>query len=72
MFNLFDPLQHLYEDPIKFGHGLGCEAASILMHPLFEQANEHNYHTEAMVHIVNFVVAAWPMLQESCSIIIVL
>ena len=54
MFNLFGPQQYLYEDAIKFGHGLGCEAAWMLMHPLFEQANERNYHTEAMVRIVWF------------------
>ena len=54
MFNLFGPQQYLYEDAIKFGHGLGREAAWMLMHPLFEQANERNYHTEAMVRIVWF------------------
>ena len=59
MFNLFGPLQYLYEDAIKCGHGLGREAAWMLMHPLFAQVNKRNYHTEAMVHIVNFV-AAWP------------
>ena len=36
MFNLFGPQQYLYEDAIKFGHGLGREAAWMLMHPLFE------------------------------------
>ena len=45
MFNLFGPQQYLYEDAIKFGHGLGREAAWMLMHPLFEQANERNYHS---------------------------
>lgn len=71
MFNFFGPLQYLYEDAIKFGHGLGREAAWMLIHPLFAQGNKRNYHTEAMVHIVNFV-AAWPratreLLQHNCS-----
>ena len=72
MFNLFGPLQYLYEDAIKFGHGLGREAAWMLMHPLFAQANKRNYHTETMVHIINFV-AAWPratreLLRHNCSV----
>ena len=72
MFNLFGPLQYLYEDAIKFGHGLGREAAWMLMHPLFAQANKRNYHTEAMVYIINFV-AAWPratreLLRHNCSV----
>ena len=71
MFNLFGPEQYLYEDVIKFGHGLGREAAWMLMHPLFAQANAPNYHTEAMVHIVNFA-DAWPrptreLLRHNCS-----
>lgn len=72
MFNLFGPLQYLYEDAIKFGHGLAREVAWMLMHPLFAQANKRNYNTEAMVHIVNFV-AAWPLatrelLRHNCSV----
>lgn len=72
MFILFGPLQYLYEDAIKFGHGIAREAAWMLMHPLFAQANKRNYHTEAMVHIVNFV-AAWPLatrelLSHNCSV----
>ena len=44
----------------------------MLMHPLFAQSNKRNYHTEAMVHIINFV-AAWPLalrelLRRNCSI----
>ena len=72
MFDLFGPLQYLYEDAIKFGHGLARDAAWMLMHPLFAQANKRNYNTEAMVHIVKFV-AAWPLatrglLRHNCSV----
>ena len=61
MFTLFGPLQQMYLYSIRFGHGLGREASWMLMHPLFAQSNKRNYHTEAMVHIVNFV-AAWPLV----------
>ena len=72
MFTLFGPLQQMYSHSIRFGHGLGREASWMLMHPLFAQSNKRNYHTEAMVHIVNFV-AAWPLalrelLRKNCSI----
>lgn len=72
MFTLFGPLQQMYLNSIKFGHGIAREATWMLMHPLFAQSNKRNYHTEAMVHIVNFV-AAWPLatrelLRHNCSI----
>ena len=70
MFTLFGPLQQMYSHSIRFGHGR--EASWMLIHPLFAQSNKRNYHTEAMVHIVNFV-AAWPLalrelLRKNCSI----
>ena len=72
MFTLFGPLQQMYLYSIRFGHSLGRKASWMLMHPLFAQSNKRNYHTEAMVHIVNFV-AAWPLalrelLRKNCSI----
>ena len=72
MFTLFGPLQQMYLNAIKFGHGVAREASWMLMHPLFAQSNKRNYHTEAMVHIVNFV-AVWPLatrelLRNNCSI----
>ena len=72
MFTLFGPLQQMYLYSIRFGQWLGREASWMLMHPLFAQSNKRNYHTEAMVHIVNFV-AAWPLalrelLRKNCSI----
>ena len=74
MFTLFGPLQQMYSHSIRFEHGLGREASWMLMHPLFAQSNKRNYHTEAMLHIVNFV-AAWPLafrklLRKNCSIIL--
>ena len=72
MFTLFGPLQQVYSHSIRFGDGLGREASWMLMHPLFAQSNKRNYHTQAMVHIVN-LVAAWPLalrelLRKNCSI----
>jgi len=72
MFTMFGPLQQMYLHSIRFEHGLGREASWMLTHPLFAQSNKRNYHTEAMVHIVNFV-AAWPLalrelLRKNCSI----
>lgn len=72
MFTLFGPLQQMYLNAIKFGHGVAREASWMLMHPLFAQSNKRNYHTEAMVHIVNFM-AVWPLatrelLRNNCSI----
>jgi hypothetical protein len=32
----------------------------MIMQLLFAQSNKRNYHTEAMIHIVNFL-AMWPL-----------
>ena len=72
MVTLFGPLQQMYRDAIRYGNGMAREASWMIMQPLFAQSNKRNYHTEAMVHIVNFLVL-WPLatrelLKKNCSI----
>jgi hypothetical protein len=72
MVTLFGPLQQMYRDAIRYGNGIAREASWMIMQPLFAQSNKRNYHTEAMVHIVNFL-AMWPLatrelLRKNCSI----
>ena len=72
MVTLFGPLQQMYSSAIRYGNGIAREASWMIMHPLFAQSNKRNYHTEAMVHIVNFL-AMWPLatrelLRKNCSI----
>ncbi len=72
MITLFGPLQQMFTDAVKYGNGVAREASWMLMHPLFAQSNKRNYHTEAMVHILNFV-AFWPLstrelLRKNCSV----
>ena len=72
MVTLFGPLQQMYSSAIRYGNGIAQEASWMIMHPLFAQSNKRNYHTEAMVHIVNFL-AMWPLatrelLRKNCSI----
>ena len=72
MVTLFGPLQQMYHDAIRYGNGIVREASWMIMQPLFAQSNKRNYHTEAMVHIVNFL-AMWPLatrelLRKNCSI----
>ena len=72
MVTLFGPLQQMYHDAIRYGNGMVREASWMIMQPLFAQSNKRNYHTEAMVHIVNFL-ALWPLatrelLKKNCSI----
>ena len=72
MITLFGPLQQMFTNAVKYGNGVAREASWMLMHPLFAQSNKRNYHTEAMVHILNFV-AFWPLgtrelLRNNCSV----
>ena len=72
MVTLFGPLQQMYCTAIRYGNGIAREASWMIMHPLFAQSNKRNYHTEAMVHIVNFL-SMWPLatrelLRKNCSI----
>lgn len=65
-------IKKLSFDTFRYGHGLAREAVWMILQPLFAQSNKLNYHTEAMVHIVNFL-AMWPLatrelLRRNCSI----
>ena len=72
MVSLFGPLQQMYRDAIRYGNGLAREAVWMILQPLFAQSNKRNFHTEAMVHVVNFLFV-WPLatrelLRRNCSI----
>ena len=72
MLSLFGPLQQMYANAVRYGNGLAREAVWMIMQPLFAQSNKRNYHTEAMVHIVNFVamwaLATRELMRRNCSI----
>ena len=72
MVSLFGPLQQMYRDAIRYGNRLAREAVWMILQPLFAQSNKRNCHTEAMVHVVNFL-SVWPLatrelLRRNCSI----
>ena len=67
LVTLFGRMQQMYRDVIRYGNGIAQEVSWMILQPLFARSNKMNDHTEAMVHIVNFLAMCGHLLQESSS-----